>query len=128
MDEARLPAFPLFSSLAKRERRRIAPLMEELEVEPGHELAREGDIGRELFLIEDGTAAVTQGGEFLRELGPGDFFGEIALHDDERRRTSTVVANTPMRLAVIQGHDLRFVERELPSVAEQIRAAIDVRV
>jgi CRP-like cAMP-binding protein len=127
VDEDRLLQLPLFATLGKRDRKRVAPLLEVLEVQTGHELAREGAIGHELFCIEDGTATVSQGGERLRDLGPGDFFGEIALHDDQRRRTSTVVASSPMRLAVIQGHDIRFIERELPDIAEQIRAAIDAR-
>ncbi|MBW3609282.1 MAG: hypothetical protein KY463_13200 [Actinobacteria bacterium] len=48
--------------------------------------------------------------------------------DDARRRTSTVVATSPMRLAVLQGHDGRGIEREMPAVARQIRAAIEARV
>ena len=127
MDEARLQELPLFSGLSKRARKRIAPLVEEIAVAPGRELAHEGDLGYELFVIEEGRASVTQGGEALTELGAGDFFGEIALHDDTRRRTSTVVATTPMRLAVLQGHDVRYIERELPEVADQIRAAIEAR-
>ncbi len=127
MDEERLEQIPLFAGLSKRARRRIAPLVDEIQVAPGRELAHEGDLGYELFVIEEGSASVTHGGEALAELGAGDFFGEIALHDDTRRRTSTVVATTPMRLAVLQGHDVRYIERELPEIAGQIRAAIEAR-
>jgi voltage-gated potassium channel len=127
MQQDRLLQLPLFAALSKRECKRLAPLVEELDVAAGHVLARQGDIGHELFLIEEGTATVTVDDEHVGDLGPGDFFGEIALHDDERRRTSTVVADSRMRMAVIQGHDLRFIERELPQVAEQIRAAIAAR-
>jgi len=118
---------PLFSSLSKKACKRVATLLEELDVDSGRELAHEGEVGYELFCIIEGTATVTKGGERVRDLGPGDFFGEIALHDDARRRTSTVVAATPMRLAVMLGHDVRFVEREMPEVAQQIRAAIAAR-
>ncbi|HWC25915.1 MAG TPA: cyclic nucleotide-binding domain-containing protein [Solirubrobacteraceae bacterium] len=128
MDEARLQQLPLFSGLSKRERKRIAPLVEEVDVEAGRELVREGDLAYELFVIEAGTAAISKGGTPIAELGPGDFFGEIALLDDDRRRTATVVASSPMRLAVVQGHDVRFIERELPDVARQIRAAVEARV
>ena len=128
MDEARLQQLPLFSGLSKRERKRIAPLVEEVDVEAGRELVREGDLAYELFVIEEGTAAISKGGTPVAELGPGDFFGEIALLDDDRRRTATVVASSPMRLAVVQGHDVRFIERELPDVARQIRAAVEARV
>lgn len=127
MDAGRLHDLPLFSALSKSDSKRIAPLLEEIDVDAGRELAHEGDLGHELFCILEGTATVTRDGEHLRDLGPGDFFGEIALHDGSRRRTSTVVAATSMRLAVMLGHDVRFVERELPDVADQIAAAIAAR-
>ena len=127
MDEGRLKDLPLFAPLSKRERKRLAPLVEEITVDAGRELAHEGDIGYELFCILEGTAEVTRGGEHVAEMGPGDFFGEIALHDVTRQRTATVVAATPMSLAVILGHDVHFIERELPKLAEQIRAAIAAR-
>jgi CRP/FNR family cyclic AMP-dependent transcriptional regulator len=127
VDERVVHGLSLFSSLSKTAAKRIAPLLEEIDVDTGRELAHEGEIGYELFCIVEGSATVTKGGEHVADLGPGDFFGEIALHDEARRRTSTVVAATPMRLAVMLGHDVRFVERELPEVAEQIRAAIAAR-
>jgi CRP/FNR family transcriptional regulator, cyclic AMP receptor protein len=127
VDEGRLQHLPLFSGLSRRERKRVAALVDEVEVDAGRELAHEGDLAYELFVIEEGTAAVTHDGERVAELGPGDFFGEIALHDDARRRTKSVVAISPMRLAVLQGHDVRALERELPDVARQIQAAIDAR-
>ncbi|HVF76751.1 MAG TPA: cyclic nucleotide-binding domain-containing protein [Solirubrobacteraceae bacterium] len=127
MDEGRLQHLPLFSELSKRERKRVAPLIDEVEVESGHTLASEGELAYELFLIEDGTASCSQDGTPIADLGPGDFFGEIALLDDSRRRTSTVVATSPMKLAVLLGHDVRVLEREMPAVASQIRAAIDAR-
>ena len=128
MDENELQHLPLFAQLSKRERKRLSPLVEEVEVEAGRELAAEGELAYELFVIEDGTAAVSRNGAPIGTLGPGDFFGEIALLDDARRRTSTVVATSPMRLAVLQGHDVRVLEREMPAVARQIRAAIEARV
>ena len=128
MDENELQHLPLFSQLSKRERKRVAPLVEQIEVDAGHQLAAEGELAYELFVIEDGTAAISRNGAPIATLGPGDFFGEIALLDDARRRTSTVVATSPMRLAVLQGHDVRVLEREMPAVARQIRAAIDARV
>lgn len=128
MDVAQLQDLPLFSGLSKRERKRLAPLIDEVDVEAGRELASEGELAYELFVIEDGTAEVSQSGARIATLGPGDFFGEIALLDEGRRRTSTVVATSPMRLAVLQGHDVRVIERELPAVAARIRAAIDERL
>ena len=128
MEVERLQQLPLFAGLGKKERKRLAPLVEDLEVAEGRELAHEGDVAHEFFVIQEGTATVSQGGSPIAELGPGDFFGEIALHDENRRRTSTVVASSPMRLAIILGHDVRFIERELPGIATEIRAATDARL
>lgn len=128
MDESRLQHLPLFSDLSKRERKRLAPLIEEVEVEAGRALAAEGELAYELFVIEEGAAAISRNGTPVGTLGPGDFFGEIALLDKDRRRTATVRATSPMRLAVLQGHDVRVIEREMPAVAEKIRAAIEARV
>jgi CRP/FNR family transcriptional regulator, cyclic AMP receptor protein len=127
VDERRLQHLPLFSKLSKRERKRVAPLVDEVEVDAGRTLVTEGELAHELFVIEEGTASVRREGAAVADLGPGDFFGEIALLDDKHRRTSTVVATSPMRLAVVQGHDVRVLERELPDVARQIRAAIEAR-
>jgi CRP-like cAMP-binding protein len=128
VDAEALKNLPLFSGLSKRERGRLAPLIEEVEVQAGRQLAHEGELAYELFFIQEGTAAVSQDGEQIGELGPGDFFGEIALLDESRRRTSTVVATSPMQLAVMFGHDVRVVERDLPDVAREIRAAIASRL
>lgn len=71
---------------------------------------------------------ITKNGAPVGTLGPGDFFGEIALVDKDRRRTATVRATSPMRLAVLQGHDVRVIGREMPTVARKIRAAMEARV
>lgn len=128
MDESRLQHLPLFSDLSKRERKRLAPLIDEVEVDAGRALAAEGELAYELFVIEEGTAAISRNGAAVGTLGPGDFFGEIALLDKDRRRTATVRATSPMRLAVLQGHDLRVIDRDMPAVAGKIRAAIEARV
>ena len=128
MDEKRLQQLPLFAGLGRRERKRLAQVAEEVDVEAGHELARDGDLAYELFVIEQGTAEVIQGDAPVAALAPGDFFGEIGVLADDHRRTSTVVATSPMRLIVLRRGDVRAIERELPDVARQIRAAIDERV
>ena len=128
MDERALKELPLFSRLRRRDRKRVATMVEEVEVESGRELVAQGDIGHELFIIREGTASVIRDGRHLRELAAGDFFGEIALLDDERRRTSTVIATSPMRLAVLHGRHLRVLDRELPEVSRHIRSAIEERL
>ncbi len=74
-------------------------------VPAGTTVTREGDLGDELFLLLDGVLQVTVGGELLAEVGPGAVLGERALLEGGRR-TSTLVAITPARVAVAAQHDV----------------------
>ena len=65
-----------------------------------HVLTRENTTGRETFIVIDGWAAVSRGGEALAAIGPGEFIGEMSLLDQEPR-TATVIAKTPMRLLAL---------------------------
>jgi CRP/FNR family transcriptional regulator, cyclic AMP receptor protein len=126
MDEARLKAIPLFAGLGKRERRSVAQQAEEVDIEPGRHLVRQGDFAYEFFAIEEGTAEVRRGDQYLAELGPGDFFGEMGLIEDAVRSAS-VTAASPMRVLVLTGSAFRHIDREHPEVAKQIRKAIEER-
>ena len=78
-------------------------------------------------MIETGTVAVTKDGAHIADLGPGDFFGEIAIMEHERR-TATVVATTPVTAFVMLARDFEIMAGVMPEVAEQIRAAIRERM
>jgi CRP/FNR family transcriptional regulator, cyclic AMP receptor protein len=126
MDEARLRDIPLFAGLGKKERREVARQADEVEVEQGRHLVREGEFAYEFFAIEEGKADVRRGDQLLAELGPGDFFGEMGLIGQVTRNAS-VVATSPMRVLVLTGSAFRHIERELPDVSKQIRKAIEER-
>jgi CRP-like cAMP-binding protein len=127
VDEARLGSIPLFASLSHEERRRIAHWADEIDVAPGDAIVTEGKLGFEFFAIERGSAEVTQEGKRLSALGPGDFFGEIALVETERR-TATVTATSPMLLIVITRENFQSMAREMPEVATTIAQAIRERL
>jgi CRP-like cAMP-binding protein len=127
VDAKRLEAVGLFAMLSRSELERIGRWIDELDVPAGKELTREGAIAHEFFVIEEGEASVRQEGEEIGTLGPGDFFGEIALLESPRR-TATVVATTPMRLLVMHSRDFKAMERELPLVADRVRSAIYARL
>ena len=126
MDEDRLKASPLFAGLSSRELRALAPRADEVELENGRTLVREGDWPYEFFAIEEGTAEVRRGEQLLAELGPGDFFGEMGLVGDTRRN-ATVVARTQLKVVVMTAQAFRQTARELPDVARKINATIEAR-
>ena len=93
----------------------------------GDLLVREGASALEFFMIEDGEAAVLEDGERIALLGPGDFFGEIGLLETGKR-TASVVATTPMDVIVMYRPEFEQMKTELPTVADQIQAAIRARL
>ena len=126
MDEARLASVPLFAGLSRKERRAVAQRADEVDVESGYQLVREGEFAYEFFAIEEGTADIRRGEQHLAELGPGDFFGEMGLIENAPRNAS-VTASSPLTAVVMTGSAFRQIDRELPEVAKQIRKAIDER-
>ncbi len=127
MDASRLQGIRLFSGLSKKELEQLAQWTDEISIREGQELATEGRFAHEFFVIEDGSAEVLQGDRRIAELGPGDFFGEIALLETERR-TATVRATTPMEVIVMFAREFKRMERELPAVADRVHSAIRARL
>jgi CRP/FNR family cyclic AMP-dependent transcriptional regulator len=123
----RVRDIPIFKHLSKSELQRLAGWLQVQSVPEGHQLVREGAFAHEFFLIEDGEAVVLQDGERIAALGPGDFFGEIGLLETERR-TASVVATTPMDVIVMFQPEFEQMKRELPTVADQVQAAIRARL
>ncbi len=126
MDATRLKSIPLFEEVGDEELAQIAPFAQEISVEAGKVLVREGDFSYEFMAIEEGTAEVTRGGEHVADLGEGDFFGEMGLLE-KTLRNATVTAKTPMRLVTLTGWDLRRVERTAPQAIERVRAVLEER-
>lgn len=116
----------LFGGLSRGDLVELAKVTEDLEVEEGKVLAREGEIGQEFFVIVDGEVSVTKDGEEIRTLGPGDFFGEIALLQDVRR-TATVTAKTPLRFFVLTRQGFRSLVAHQPQIEDQVRKAAEER-
>ena len=90
-----LARVPLFSGLERRELERISDSFKQRNYAAGDEIASEGQGGAGFFIIGEGTAKVTVHGDERATLGPGDYFGEIALID-EGARTASVIADTDM--------------------------------
>jgi CRP/FNR family cyclic AMP-dependent transcriptional regulator len=112
----RLEAVPLFSGCSKKELQTIARAVKDIDHPAGTVIAREGEPGIGLFVIEEGDADVTIGGRKKASLGPGDFFGEIALLDGGPR-TATVTATTDVKLLGLTEWVFRGLMQEHPAIA-----------
>jgi len=111
-----LKRVPLFSDLEGRQLRKLASLCRERTFEPGTSVVREGEMsGVGFFVVSDGAATVTVGGEEVLTLGPGDHFGELALVT-EGKRNATVTANTSLRCLEIPFWDFRDFAHQNPDV------------
>ena len=124
---AHLAEIPLFSSLSKRDLQRIAKATDELQVEAGRVLADQGDLGREAFVIVDGTATVTRNGKKVGTVGPGDAVGEMSLLD-HGPRTATVVADVPLTVLVLSTREFSGLIESVPGLALKLLAQLATRV
>ena len=122
-----LKRVPLFAQCSKADLERIAAVADEIDLAQGRELTREGASGREFFVLLEGEAEVRQNGRYVRPLGEGDFFGEIALIYASPR-TATVTATTPVRALVVTDRAFRTVLQESPSTQLKLLQALAERV
>jgi CRP-like cAMP-binding protein len=127
MDADRLAKIPLFSELSHEDRARVARWADEVSVPAGYHMLEQGRFPHEFFVVEEGTVAVLRNGDQVATLGPGDFFGEIAIVEHDRR-TATVVAETPVTAIVMVPRDFDAMRRQMPHVASRVEAAIRERL
>ncbi len=123
----RIAAVPLFADADDRHLQRIASLCTEVRASAGEVLCREGESGQEFFVLLEGTVTVSAGGRELTTLGPGDFFGELALLDG-KARSATVTAAGPVDLLVLSRTEFQAVLYEDPEVAVRMLPAIGARL
>jgi CRP/FNR family cyclic AMP-dependent transcriptional regulator len=127
VDVKQLEGVGLFSSLSKGELEKLSRWTDDLTVREGEELATEGRFAHEFFMIEEGTAKVLKGGEEIAELGPGDFFGEIAMLGGGRRSAS-VTTTSRARLLVMSAGEFRRLQEAHPAIAAQVEEAMRQRL
>ena len=113
---AQLSKVPLFSGCSNRDLQMISRVVKDIDRKAGTVVAREGEPGVGLFVIVEGKAEVTIGGKKRTTLGPGEFFGEIALLDGGPR-TATVTTLTDMKLLGLTEWVFRGLMQEHPSIA-----------
>jgi CRP/FNR family transcriptional regulator, cyclic AMP receptor protein len=118
---------PLFAHCSKRELASIASLADEVDLPEGRVLIREGDRGREFFVLLEGTAEVSKGGRSRATMKEGDFFGEIALVSDVPR-TATVTTTSPVRTLVVTDRGFRGLLERSPEIQLKVLKALAERV
>lgn len=117
LPEEELKQVPLFSGLNQRQLKKLSRGFKERTVSPGVTVVREGQMdGVGFFVIVDGTASVSVQGKAVASLGPGDYFGELAMIS-EQVRTATVTADTPLRYLVMAFWDFRKFAKDNPDVS-----------
>jgi CRP/FNR family transcriptional regulator, cyclic AMP receptor protein len=117
----------LFSTCSNRDLRMLRKALDEVTVPAGRVLCEEGTIGREFFLIVDGQASVRRGGRKVATLGPGQYFGELALLD-RRPRSATVASDTDMDLLVLGQRQFNGVLEAVPALSRKMMTAMATRL
>ena len=118
---------PLFSKLSRKELEALASVADEMDLPEGKTLTREGERGREFFVLLKGTADVHQSGERIATLGEGDFLGEIALVT-RLPRTATVTTTSPVRTLVITDRDFSALLKRSPEIGQGVLEALGERL
>ena len=114
-----LKGVPLFEGLSRKELVQLERVCEDVQVEPGKVLCKEGQTGDEFFVIVEGRVQVTRQGRRVSTLSGGDFVGEIALVT-ELPRTATVTAETPVHLFVLTRREFHAVLDQNPKVERKV--------
>ena len=124
---ARLAEVPMFSACTKKELTEIGRHTDEVRFEAGAPLVREGASGTEFFVLLDGKASVSRAGRELTVLGPGDWFGELALLD-KAPRNATVTATTAVDVLVLSQRSFKGLLAEVPTLSWKLMTGMARRL
>jgi signal-transduction protein with cAMP-binding, CBS, and nucleotidyltransferase domain len=117
---------PLFAGCSKQELRHVAAVCKETSLPPGQAFIRQGEHGREFYVLLEGTVEVTQDGRTINELGPGEWVGEVALISSEPR-TATVTTTSAVRALVLTDEAFQRLLNDVPSIAAKVQASFRQR-
>jgi voltage-gated potassium channel len=126
IDVATIASIPLFAGLPPEQLDRIAGWLEPIDVPAEWHLLNQGSYPDGFFVVLEGTVRIERNGDPVAELGPGEFFGEIALLEDNKR-TATVATATRVRAAVMDQADFFEMTAEIPAISKRITDAAIAR-
>lgn len=124
---ARLKTVPLFAGLARKDLDLLVRQADHLRYPARHTVVREGSPGEEFWLVVEGQLSVHRGGVEVATIGPGDWFGELAVIDPAPR-DATVVATTPVELMVIGRRRFWSVLESSPTLMRKVIVSLAVRL
>ncbi|MEX0767211.1 MAG: cyclic nucleotide-binding domain-containing protein [Microthrixaceae bacterium] len=116
---AQVRQLPLFAELTEEELLEIDRLTDQVHIEQGRTIMRQGDLGQEFALILSGEAEVVRDGKTVARIGPGTYFGEVALLD-AITRSASVIATTDMTLEIIDRRGFNTLLDDIPSLARAL--------
>ena len=122
-----IKTIPLFARLSRKELAEVAALADEIDFPGGKEIIREGERGREFFVIVKGEVEVRRKGRKMATLGPGSFVGEMALLS-KIPRVATVTAVTPLDVLVITDRAFLDLLEKMPSLTVKVARTLAERV
>jgi CRP-like cAMP-binding protein len=122
-----LASVPLFRACSRKDLQRIARASDELQIPEGRTLVKQGAAGRECFVLLEGTVRVERNNRKVATLGPGAYFGELALLD-KGPRTATVTTETPVTVLVLAPREFLGVLDEVPPLAHKLLTALAQRI
>ncbi len=122
-----LSKVPLLAGLDRHGLEEVGRLADEVELPAGRVAARQGASADEFFVIIAGTVSIDQDGQHARVLGPGDFFGELALLG-KVPRTATATCTTPCRLLVVGHREFHTLLSDFPTIQMAVLEAVAKRL
>lgn len=109
----------MFRALSKRDLSLVKRNAEDHRIAAGDDLVKEGSRGHEFFIIVDGKATVRRKGKKIGTLGPGEYFGELALLDPAPRN-ATITADTPMEVLILTEREFSGLLAEVPTLSRKV--------
>lgn len=122
-----LHSIPIFAKCAQSGLEQVAQLVDEVDLPDGHVLTREGQTGKEMFIVVSGQARAERGGKKLADFGPGAVFGEMALIS-EAPRNATITAVGPVRVMVVAHREFHSLMDRYPDFRMQILEGLASKV
>jgi len=122
-----LHAVPLFAACSRKDLQRIARASDEAQLPTGRVLTRQGETGRECFVIVEGEVKVERNGRKIATLGPGSCIGELSLLD-KGPRTATATAQTPLKVLVLGPREFAGVLEEVPGLSRKLLSSLASKV